>query len=72
MDEGEIIIDEMPLFDPRLQCANCGDKTVIIEGYGIIGGGGIGKYTFCDTCGHVITKTCDSHEETGHATGDQG
>jgi hypothetical protein len=58
----DIIIDDIPQYDPRLLCPNCGDKTKIQEGYGIIGGGGLGPYTLCGTCGGLISK---SFEHTG-------
>jgi hypothetical protein len=54
------IIEEIPQYDPRLLCVACGDKTKIVEGFGVFGGGGVGPYTLCDNCGHIITK---SHEE---------
>lgn len=65
------IIEEIPQYDPRLLCVACGDKTRIVEGYGVLGGGGIGPYTFCDNCGHVITKSYEEREGTNVVEGDE-
>lgn len=41
--------------DPAVRCADHPDAAPA-DGFGL-GGGGFGVYTYCPTCGYVLTKT---------------
>lgn len=52
-------------YDESVRCPNCDpdEADVLFELHGVFGGGGPGKYTMCENCGMVLTKTCDSDKE---------
>ena len=51
-----------PEYNVAIMCPDCGEKSDVMELYGIIGGG-LGPYTMCDRCGMIVTKSFDSHGE---------
>lgn len=45
-----------------MKCPKCGsDKTEC--GYGLAGGGGIGPYMYCESCGYIWDKSSDPEME---------
>jgi len=48
---------DVPEYDEKLKCIEH-PHGVVLTGYGLIGGG-IGPYTFCQSCGYVISKSLD-------------
>jgi uncharacterized Zn finger protein len=60
-------------YDEQVVCPICGpDHGILTALHGVFGGGGPGRYTMCENCGQVLSKTCDSHEEVTDVAGDQG
>ena len=52
-----------PPYNEALMCPNCGeDADVLTDMHGIIGGGS-GRYTCCELCGLVISKSFDEGQE---------
>jgi hypothetical protein len=61
-----------PPYNEDVSCLSCPGANVLTELHGVFGGGGPGRYTMCENCGAVLSKTCDSHEEeASDATSDQ-
>lgn len=50
----------IPPFDESIECPDHPGK---VEMYYGLAGGGVGVYTFCATCGRILSKDQDSIEE---------
>jgi len=62
-----MIKGELPEYDENLVCSNpeCRhlQAEVVFGLYGMFGGGGLGRYTMCEHCGTVLSKSCDTHRD---------
>jgi hypothetical protein len=45
-----------PPYNMAVMCPECGEKSEVSDGFGLLGGG-YGPYTTCDRCGMIVTKT---------------
>jgi hypothetical protein len=71
-------MSELPAYDEAIKCPVCerlgydpsrGPYNVMTGMHGVFGGGGYGKYTMCENCGLVLSKTSD--DEVSDVTGDK-
>jgi hypothetical protein len=47
-----------PEYNEAVMCPDCGERSDVLSGYGLIGGG-TGPYTMCSNCGMIVTKSFD-------------
>jgi hypothetical protein len=64
---------DLPKYDPNIQCPDCRwpNSIALTDLHGIFGGGGYGRYTMCENCGKVLSKSYDDDEERADVGNDK-